>query len=298
MRTSTIPFRTRRVLVLGALAAAVVLGVVPSAQAANLVPNSGFETNCSGIPCNWSPTVAGITLARDTTNPHSGSASLKVTETDTNFNGAISDCVVGAFQAGSHSAFYWYRTTDAKVGEIEMNNALFTSSNCSGVPSGASNGPLTTTATNDGLWHQVSGNLNNALTTIQSVKVDIFFQCEPCSGNPVSAIVNFDDVSLDSSPLAITLASFRAGRSQKGVLVRWRTGTEAETLGFNVYRQQGARRIRLNRRVLPAVGAVAGSSYSFLDRLAPRHRVLRYWLQDVDLTGARTWHGPVRVASS
>ena len=80
--------------------------------------------------------------------------------------------------------------------------------------------------------------------------------------------------------------------------MRWRTGTEADELGFNVYRQQGGRRVRVNRRLLPALGGVSGRSYSFLDRQAPRHTAVRYWLQDVSQSGARAWHGPVRVAAS
>jgi subtilisin-like proprotein convertase family protein len=105
-------------------------------------------------------------------------------------------------------------------------------------------------------------------------------------------------LDITTQPVAVTVASFRAARVGKGVVVRWRTGTEVNELGFNVYRQRGGRRVRVNRRLLPAIGAVAGASYSFVDRRAPRHRVVRYWLQDVDLSGARTWHGPVRVAAS
>jgi hypothetical protein len=98
--------------------------------------------------------------------------------------------------------------------------------------------------------------------------------------------------------LAVTVSSFSARRTGRVVLVRWRTGTEANELGFNVYRQQGTRRVRVNRRLLPALGAVAGSSYSYRDRHAPRHRALRYWLQDVAVDGTRTWHGPVRVSGA
>jgi len=53
-----------------ALAAAVVLGVAPSAQATtNIVPNPVFETDCAGVPCNW---IAGtqVMIARDTTIFH------------------------------------------------------------------------------------------------------------------------------------------------------------------------------------------------------------------------------------
>jgi subtilisin-like proprotein convertase family protein len=103
-------------------------------------------------------------------------------------------------------------------------------------------------------------------------------------------------------PLAVQVTSLRAVRSQKGVIVRWRTGTEVNELGFNIFRQQGNRRVRLNKRVIPALtatrGGVRGGAYSFVDRRAPRHRAVRYWLQDVSVSGARAWHGPVRVAAA
>ena len=115
---------------------------------------------------------------------------------------------------------------------------------------------------------------------------------------PETTTVNYDDVAVQTEPLAVTVFSFSAHRAGKGVLLRWRTGTETNELGFNVYRRQGARRVRVNRRLLPALGAIAGSSYSYRDRRAPRHRALRYWLQDVAVDGTRTWHGPVRVSGA
>jgi hypothetical protein len=98
--------------------------------------------------------------------------------------------------------------------------------------------------------------------------------------------------------LAVRVSAFATARSKRGVVVRWRTGTEVDTLGFNVYRQQHGRRVRVNRRLLPALGGTSGHAYSFVDRHAPRHRALRYWLEDVSTGGARTWQGPVRVAAS
>ena len=113
-----------------------------------------------------------------------------------------------------------------------------------------------------------------------------------------SATVNFDDVAFETTPLAVSVHGLRATRSHRGVTLRWRTGTEADTLGFNVYRQTGARRVLVNRRLIPALGGVAGSAYSYRDRSAPQHRVLRYWLQDVAIDGTRTWHASVRVSGA
>ena len=149
--------------------------------------------------------------------------------------------------------------------------------------------PVTT-----GAWTFLEG---QATTTASANSAYLVLQHNCNAATCPAMTANFDDVVV-SIPLAVTVYSFSAHRTGKGVLVRWRTGTEANELGFNVYRQQGARRVRVNRRLLPALGAIAGSSYSYRDRLAPRHRALRYWLQDVSTSGARTWRGPVRVAAS
>lgn len=93
---------------------------------------------------------------------------------------------------------------------------------------------------------------------------------------------------------AVKLESLSAVRSRAGVVVRWRTGTEAGVLGFHVYRLHAGKSVRVDRRLIPSRGSVSGARYSFLDRRAPRGKV-SYRLQAVDSSGARTWYGPVRV---
>jgi hypothetical protein len=101
-------------------------------------------------------------------------------------------------------------------------------------------------------------------------------------------------LEVKSSVTAVTFRSFTAVRTRKGVLLRWRTAAEVETLGFNVYRgSRGSH--RLNRHLIASRGQVAGSTYSFLDRQAPHRGAQRYWLQVVDTHGDRTWHGPAQA---
>ena len=95
------------------------------------------------------------------------------------------------------------------------------------------------------------------------------------------------------STTAVAFRSFTATRSRQGVVLRWRTGSETDTLGFNVYRARGGARQRLNRHLIATRGAVAGAAYSFLDRHAGKGE-LRYWLQVVDSHGGKVWHGPTR----
>lgn len=94
------------------------------------------------------------------------------------------------------------------------------------------------------------------------------------------------------APTAVSLSTFAAARSPKGVLVRWRSATAGKTFAFDVYREQkSGKRVRLNHALILARKGVAAHSYSFLDRRAPQIAV-RYWLQIIDINGSRTWHGP------
>ena len=286
-------------VVVVALSAALALGVAPSAQAANIVPNPGFEVNCSGIPCQWLlPT--GATFTRDTSAAHTGQASLRLASdgTDT-FQNVRSDCVA-VTPGTTYNVGVWYRTSST-INLIQFRPIYFSQPGCTGGQSqpGAlsTNTPLT-----DGSWHHIStqhtspsGNPISA----QSAILTLEYQCAAtCTGTAV----NFDDANWDSESLAATVRSVSATRSRKGVVVRWRTGTEVDVLGYDVFRQRvGRHRVRVNKRLLPAQltrGGVSGGAYSFVDRRAPKNRALRYWLQEVDVRGHRTWHGPVRVRAS
>jgi len=91
---------------------------------------------------------------------------------------------------------------------------------------------------------------------------------------------------------AVTLRSFSAAGGTAGVTVRWRTASELDTLGFNVYREVNGKRVRANTRMIAAKGR---GSYSFLDRKAPKAKSVRYWVQEVTADGSRSWYGPARV---
>lgn len=101
---------------------------------------------------------------------------------------------------------------------------------------------------------------------------------------------------ITQQPTAVRIASAKATRTPRGVLVRWRTATETQTLGFNVYRlqpgihgQQIGKLMKLNRTLIRSLGSVArGHAYSWLDRNARGGRVT-YRLQAVGRDGTRAW---------
>jgi hypothetical protein len=102
--------------------------------------------------------------------------------------------------------------------------------------------------------------------------------------------------SLDVTGTGVTAARFRslsAAATARGTLVRWRTGTEAELLGFQVYRTRGHSWRRITHSLIAAKGSVSGRSYRFLDRTA--RRGVSYRIKAVNRDGTASWFGPVRV---
>ena len=108
----------------------------------------------------------------------------------------------------------------------------------------------------------------------------------------------------------ITLQSFSAhtGPDKSGasrVILTWKTGGEAHNLGFNLYRDQAGNRVRINPSMIAgsallmsrALPKHSGRSYAFVDPSAPLAGT-SYWLEDVDVNGARTLHGPVPMEAS
>jgi hypothetical protein len=280
------------------IAAALVLGVAPSAQATtNVVPNGDFETAPCGIHgdvvCDWNP-LPGATIAWDATNPHSGLHSMQLTGLGPSIEVTTISNICIQIGPGVHSASFWYRTTDTDANQVALGANFYANSTCSvfstGLPAVNTLSPNTT-----GAWTHVTGTFTMPPGT-GSALFDVFEGCNSCS---TTLTVNFDDIDVETEVFAVSLSSFRAVRSHKGVVVRWHTASEVDTLGFNVFRARNGRRVRLNRRLIPALsvtrGGVSGGAYSYVDRHAPRHAAVRYWLQAVDTGGHRTWHGPARV---
>jgi hypothetical protein len=107
-------------------------------------------------------------------------------------------------------------------------------------------------------------------------------------------------------PTAVKLSGFSAISFENGVLLQWRTGHEADNLGFNVYREEGGKRTRINAEILagsalvagPGTSLSAGQSYFWADEGHHVNGRTSYWLEDIDLKGERNWHGPIKPQAS
>jgi hypothetical protein len=118
------------------------------------------------------------------------------------------------------------------------------------------------------------------------------------------AVTSFSDWTLAEAiaPTAVKLINFDATSDSGLVRLEWNTGYEARNLGFNLYREQNGRRTRVTPSMLagsalltgPRSVLTAGHSYTWFDTPAQdKGGPAQYWLEDVDINGARTLHGPI-----
>jgi len=110
-------------------------------------------------------------------------------------------------------------------------------------------------------------------------------------------------------PMAVFLSYFTAEwtggspglsgeTANRQVLLRWETITEVDNLGFNVYRGPSAEGpwTKLNDTLIPTQvppGSPIGATYEWLDETVDSNVENYYMLEDVDLSGITTQHGPV-----
>ena len=101
------------------------------------------------------------------------------------------------------------------------------------------------------------------------------------------------------APTAVSIAKLEAFTDGNGVRIEWATGGESKNLGFNVYRESNGRRELINPTLIAgsaikstATLQVTGGNYGWTDNgfysVNPT-----YWLEDIDLDGTKTLHGPI-----
>ena len=101
-----------------------------------------------------------------------------------------------------------------------------------------------------------------------------------------------------NAPLAVTLAGFAAQQQGAAVEVTWETVSELDNASFNVYRAESGDGAKTLVAAVPsqAPGSAQGASYRIVDADVQAGRTYWYSLEDVDLSGTATLHGPVSVA--
>jgi len=108
--------------------------------------------------------------------------------------------------------------------------------------------------------------------------------------DPVSIVVE--------TPTAVTLADFSAQQMGSAMVITWETVSELHNLGFNLYRGvlPTAPDRQLNTSLIPSQGpgGIGGFVYTWQDQAdLVDSTTYYYWLEDLDVHGRTTLHGPV-----
>lgn len=99
---------------------------------------------------------------------------------------------------------------------------------------------------------------------------------------------------------AVRMGDMNAVRTATGGAIAWRTGYEVDNL--DVYREVGGAHTKLTPKLVagsalfvPAgIAMPAGHSYSWKDESpVALEKGVQYWIEDIDLNGKRTLHGPI-----
>jgi hypothetical protein len=124
----------------------------------------------------------------------------------------------------------------------------------------------------------------------------------PSHYDPTITESGFWDVVCDNTttttvtPTVIKLSSFTATPRAGEVVLQWSTESETDNAGFNIYRADAekAQYTKINAPLIPAKGsATQGTSYEFTDNSVQNRKTYYYKLEDIDLNGSSTMHGPV-----
>jgi hypothetical protein len=134
--------------------------------------------------------------------------------------------------------------------------------------------------------------------TISTIPTDLGGNPRLLDGNADSSIIvdkgAYEHVLV---PTGVTLAAFTAEVQASNIHILWETASEIDTLGFNLHRSTDPSQVgeRLNGDLIPAQGPGGGQGalYTYLDESVTDGTTYFYWLEDVDLYGATTLHGPV-----
>lgn len=127
-------------------------------------------------------------------------------------------------------------------------------------------------------------------------------QSDPRAGNllrlvAIIAAAILTSMVFGTALAAVTISSFQAQGEAGDVLVTWKTGSEINNVGFNVFRSDSENGSygKVNKNLIPGCFCAGGVSYQYKDTSAVPGQTYFYRLQSVDTNGGKTMTNCVSV---
>lgn len=131
------------------------------------------------------------------------------------------------------------------------------------------------------------------------INVDVYAQGP--NSYMVNGIIDNTDIfsiMMAGTPTYISLSYFKVKQKGNKVVIVWKTASEIDTIGFNIFREDTATNSyrKINKKLIQAKGtAQSGYRYRFVDkRIKGRHTYL-YQLEDIDKNLTSTFHDAEKI---
>ena len=122
------------------------------------------------------------------------------------------------------------------------------------------------------------------------------------SGTLTDPVAANNSATANTTVLAVTLVKLRGfdvTQNKNNVSITWQTEYEQDNLGFNIWRDVNGQRTKVNKALIAGTALMSkkhdersGYHYSAKDKLDDGV-FAQYYLEDIDLHGVHTMHGPV-----
>jgi hypothetical protein len=119
-----------------------------------------------------------------------------------------------------------------------------------------------------------------------------------CDNTTTTLPTTTSSTTSSTPPTVVELSSFTATPRAGKVILQWSTESEIDNAGFNIYRAtaENGEYVKINPFLIPAQGSsTQGASYEFIDTTVQNRKTYYYKLEDIDLNGTSTMHGPVNA---
>jgi uncharacterized repeat protein (TIGR01451 family) len=138
------------------------------------------------------------------------------------------------------------------------------------------------------------------LVSGKALERDVLFNTVEVISRSGSRTVHLVTRVINPKVIPVTLLYFKAVDAPGRVKLKWKTATEFENLGFNLYRSTklAGYRTRLNAQLVPGSETTAGQEYRFFDETARPGATYYYWLEEVSWNYKCKVYGPAVRAGS